>query len=517
MTPRSQGVTTSPLYPNYRMKCKNPNQLSSFKFGKALKINSCLFANRDDHNSNDNWLVGITVISINTTTIKSDSGMICFDFLKNAIMGSTQSIEERQQNHERRTQAARRPRQSSVFLRGCDTDEEHKLRKNMMIGILRALKGKQGLEACGLEYRLVTIGEDGKLVPTAAERDQDTSHFIEEKKEENLLVPPPELRISQRRVPPKPTIKQITMTRMFDTESNTMITSTNRKEFIADGAMYDIVCRLATEYSQDVMVRDGELEWVNIPEEDESAENQSQTNKEPIRALVSKRILEDASRLDTEPTLLVVTGKGRVRTGIFSRQHLLTSGLECSSSVQFIQEARKRGMNLMILDPNARGDRFGMQTFEKSMAHLFRRWEEVPAPAIERQPTLYLLSHSQSGAQFVRYLLRKADSYLAHINAIAFTDSTHNIQWAKRQNVKGLEELLESEKSIYFKRTDDIIEYPFKPFKSIGSRVDTDQFWEHRFGKIRTICAGTSEHSLVNWFARNLIWDHFDQFLKINS
>ena len=443
--------------------------------------------------------------------------MSCFDFFKNAIMGSTQSIEERQQNHERRTQAARRPRQSSVFLRGCDTDEEHKLRKNMMIGILRALKGKQGLDACGLEYRLVTIGEDGKLVPTAAERDECNNHFIEEKKEENLLVPPPELRLSQRHVPPKPTIKQFSMTRLFHTESNTMITSTNRKEFIADGAMYDIVCRLAMEYAQDVMLSDGELEWVTIPEEEENAENQAQTNKEPIRALVSKRILEDSSRLDTEPTLLVVTGKGKVRTGIFSRQHLLTSGLECSSSVQFVQEARKRGMNLIILDPNAHGDRFGMQTFEKSMAHLFRRWEEAPLSATEVQPTLYVLSHSQSGAQLVRYLLHKADSYLARISAIAFTDSTHNIQWAKKQNIIGLEELLESEKSTYFKRTDDIVEYPFKPFKTIGNRVDTDQFWEHRFGKIQTMCAGTSEHSLVNWFARNHIWDHFDQILQSNS
>lgn len=434
-------------------------------------------------------------------------------------MGSTPSIEEGPQNHERRTQAARRPRQSSVFLRGCDTDEEHKLRKKMMIGLLRALKGKHGLDACGLEYRMVTIGEDGKLVPssTAAETDQNANNFIEEKKEENPLVLPLELRVSQRHAPPKPIIKQISMTRLFHTESNTMITSTNRKEFIADGAMYDIVCRLAMEYSQDVMMEDGELEWVTIPEENEDAENQSQTNKEPIRALVSKRILDDASRLDTEPTLLVVTGRGHVRTGIFSRQHLLTSGLECSSSVQFVNEARKRGMNLVILDPNARGDRFGMQTFEKSMAHLFRRWEEAPTSLSEIKPTLYLLSHSQSGAQFVRYLLNKADAYLAHISAIAFTDSTHNIQWTKRQNIKGLEELLESEKSVYFKRTDNIVEFPFKPFKTIGGKVDTDQFWEHRFGKIKTMCSGTSEHSLVNWFARNHIWDHFDQFLQSSS
>ena len=446
------------------------------------------------------------------------------DFFKRAIIGPTQSIEATSQKHDRRTHqvsAAGRARKSSEFLRGCETDDEQKLRKKMMIELLRSLKGKEGLEACGLEYRLVTLGEDGKLVATtesdtSSQPTQDliTNHF-EEKKEENPLVPPPTLRLSQRHAPPKPVINEISMTRLFHKESNTMITSTNRKEFIADGTMYDIVCRLAMEHSQELMIQDGKLEWVTIPEEDPN-NHQSPTN-EPIRALVSSRIVQDESRLDTEPTLLVVTGKGHVRAGIFSRQHLLTSGLECSSSVQFVHEARKRGMNLIVFDPNAHSDRFGMQTFEKSMTHLFRRWEEAPETINVQQRSLYLLSHSQSGAQFVRYLLRKADCYLPHINAIAFTDSTHNIQWTKRQNQKGLEELLESERSLYFKRTDKTVEYPFRPFSSIGRVVDTDQFWEHRFGKIKTLCAGTSEHSMTNWFARRNIWDHFDRFLLVET
>ena len=259
-----------------------------------------------------------------------------------------------------------------------------------------------------------------------------------------------------------------------------MITLTNRKEFIADGAMYDIVCRLAMEYSQEVMIRDGQMEWVTIASQqqhqtvdDNDNQSSSTESTEPIRALVSSRLVEDTSKLDKEPTLLIITGNGRVRAGIWSRQHLLTSGLECSSAVQFVSEAHNRNMNLIVLDPNAHGDRFGMVTFEKSMTHLFRRWEkdeekiEVDNPALEKssssssstlkqqiQQNLYVLSHSQSGAQFVRHLLNKAECYLPHIGAIAFTDSTHNIQWTKRNNQEALKNLLECEKSLYFKRSD---------------------------------------------------------------
>ena len=48
----------------------------------------------------------------------------------------------------------------------------------------------------------------------------------------------------------------LTSTRLFHVESNTMITLDNRKEFIADGDMYEALARLCQEYAQDVMVKE---------------------------------------------------------------------------------------------------------------------------------------------------------------------------------------------------------------------------------------------------------------------
>lgn len=428
-------------------------------------------------------------------------------------------------------------KRSGVLLRGCETEEEHKFTKTAMIEMLRPLKGEEGLVAIGMEYRFVTLQEDGELVtPKKAtttcitkpatlvgncdfcECQNDDDDDNEEKKEENTHRPLNSQRHfstkkNERRCPCATNYK--TMTRLFHKESNTMITMKNRKEFIADGVMYDIICRLAMEYSQEVMIRDGQLEWVDIAAD---IENQS----EPIRALMSTRLVEDESRLDNEPTLLIATGNGSVRAGVFSRQHLLTSGLECSSAVQYVSEAYKRNINVIVIDPNVHGDRFGMVTFEKSMMHLFRRWEEkkdissLEQCTVKQKKNLYVLSHSHSGSQFVRYLLNKAEWYLPHIRAIAFTDSTHNIQWTKRKNQEALKKLLESDECIYFKRSDQNIDHVLNPLSSIGEVVDTDEFWKHRFGKIQTLCAGTSEHSLTNWFPRNHIWDHFDLHLAAN-
>jgi len=152
---------------------------------------------------------------------------------------------------------------------------------------------------------------------------------------------------------------------------------------------------------------------------------------------------------------------------------------------------------------------------------LFGRWEKeeesLPFALKRRQQNLYLLSHSQSGAQFVRYLLKKSEFYLPRIGAIAFTDSTHNIQWTKRNNLAALRNLLESDKSIYFKRSSENIDFILNPLPSIGKIVDTDEFWKHRFGTIKTLCAGTSEHSLTNWFARYYILDYFDRHLAASN
>lgn len=510
--------------------------------------------------------------------------------------------------HRRPTPTVATKVRGGVLLDGCLTDQEHYDKVQQILEILRrrcsydrnhageeridrVYNSMEALTACGFEYRQVPLHEDGRpVVPPTRTKEIDNKNKStgivdcqfdsnspfplarliedEENDDENNIAtngkktgdrifatsslspkvfPPAEslnnnnsnISNSERsrcnchcELPPR------YMTMLFHTSTNTLITMKNRRQYIADGDMYDAIARAAMEYAQEVMMKDASLEWITIEE--------SGNNPEPIRALISKRLLEDEARLDTEPTLLVITGSGKVRAGIFSRQHLLVSGMECSTAIPIVREATTRKMNIIMLDPNVRGDRLGMITFEKSMSRVFRRWEasqqedeypkldstdnhinsrcnNVPSEASSDsssaildcgrdtsscRDTLFVLSHSASGAQFQRYLLDKYEHYVHHIRAICFTDSTHNIQWTKGKNE--LKELFESDRSVYFKSAKEKNDPILNPLRTLGNKLETDGFWHHRFGSIKTVCAGTSEHGLTNFFAQSEMWKHFD-------
>ena len=326
-------------------------------------------------------------------------------------------------------------------------------------------------------------------------------------------------------------------TRLYHISSKTFIDEKNRKSFIADGDMYEIIARLCQEVAHERMIQEGNLEWITIispNNDDKDGNSHHDKSLEPIRALVSKSCSGDEQKSNTK-TLIIVTGKGKVRAGIFSRQHLITTGMEESTAISHIHEAIKRNMNVIIIDPNARGDREGMFTFEKSFQHLFgtNDTDLNSIPKLNNQTPIYILAHSQSGAQLVRHLHNQLKQVqpqtlqtkppkaliacLNQIYSIAFTDSTHNIQWVKQNN--NLSTFLQSKCCVYYKSSNPRYDDDWQKHKA-GDEVypsattNVDPFWEHRFGKIKTFWAGTKEHSLSNWVARNCIWNHFDSCIE---
>lgn len=414
------------------------------------------------------------------------------------------------------------PAPIKVRLCHCETDDEHRAHVAEFLNRVRDLYGEEGLREAGFEYRkLYCSKHEPSLVDVAASVHKDDS-AQEEKKcdtslEEELTTRTAVLDVvsnSSSNNVYKPCFQ--CATRLYYCETNTLITQDNRKLYIADGAMYEEVTRLAQECAQEAMQREGNLEWVTVC--DDPAHSQ------PVRALVhedhhrASKDKEDTA--DDHPTLLVATGKGKVKAGIFSRQHLLTSGMESSTALPMVIEAAQRNMSVVIFDPNARGDRKGMETFEKSfevvLGHLDHNNNDVAesGPTMHHEPSkraLYIVAHSASGSQLVRYMLDRVHGYLPYLRAIAFTDSTHNIQWTRKN--AALQSLLGSKKCVYFrsasKNHDDLWHT-----RKAGDTVETDSFWEHRFGGIKTLWAGTEEHSLMNWFSHHHIWSHFDEHMS---
>lgn len=450
-----------------------------------------------------------------------------------------------------------------VLLEGCNDEEEHREFIRDVMERIRELHGQDGLAEIGLEYRMLpceahtmtrieeaaeeedesettteTTGLDlnhialGGLSPTSSSPDlvstdftacsiKSTAGSVPSTSTETMIdlsvhLPPPESLPHCH----------LCMRRLYYAPTSTLITADNRKKYIADGDMYEEVARLCQEYCHEIMCKEGKMEWVTI---------EADAEKEPICALVNSDhpmlvgTANGTNEMADRPSILIATGRGKVRAGIFSRQHLICSGLESATAVPIVREAMARRMNVIIPDPNVHGDRMGFVTFEKTMDHiasiLHGGGDDAGKVAVETAQSvpleardLYVLSHSASGGHLARYLLDKSDQYLPHIRAIAFTDSTHNIQWAKSEEQKELYKLLESNKCVYFRcskvRQENTSQWYLH---RAGEEVQTDSFWQHRFGKIKTYWAGTNEHSLTNWYAHNKIWEHFDQQLSQQS
>ena len=388
-----------------------------------------------------------------------------------------------------------------------------------------------------------------------------------------------------------------------------MITPANRQLYIADGQMYEIISNYAQQAAQSRMRTEFNLEWATLCD---NSNGDDGNNGSPLRALVDEEhpllLDEDENREvlrellflgggeekrddderrqqssslnktkslhnKTKSTLLIATGRGKVRAGIFSRQHLLTSGIEVGTSWHCIREARMRNWGVAVIDPNARGEGLGFDSFKRSVSKLFLdqmadagdgndgaggggennattgdstqppdattsnnnaqqssssskfMMHSQSCPALSSlsttrssrtQPShsIYILAHSASGGQLVRHL-REDAALLPSIRAIAFTDSTHNVQWCKSN--PSLKEFLQMKNCVYL-RTSDVRSTSSNSTRSMcidekgaGKVADTDQFWEHRFGGIRTLWAGTAEHSLSNYAGHESIWDHFDE------
>ena len=406
--------------------------------------------------------------------------------------------------------------QGGVLLDGCDTPEEHFERHDAILAVIKELnlKGEHGLRAAGLEMRLVCCVKHAAqpvkpplekpplppLEEDTPEHDDSSVSDIESSLAESNHVVESSTEEEQQLDCCCPDC----VTRLFHHQTNTLIGHLNRRSFISDGEMYDEVSRFCMEYAQEIMIREGDLQWVQI--EDDIQALVSRTHP---AATTGSDDADDDMTSNKKPTLLIVTGKGKVRAGIFSRQHIQTTGLEPSTALFVIREAKKRNMNIIMLDPNCRGEREAYAVVQKSMQKLFGHIiidQQQQENGGQQQYPLFIQLHSAAGSHVVRYLIDYWDSFLPHIRAMAFTDSTHNIQWTKK--TMRLFEFLESPAVVYFRSTKG--DTPHPAGLEINSR---DESWKRRFGTIRTCWAGTTEHSLSDWHARDFIWQHFDRHM----
>mmetsp|Transcript_28869 Transcript_28869/g.44108 ORF Transcript_28869/g.44108 Transcript_28869/m.44108 type:complete len:546 (+) Transcript_28869:131-1768(+) len=308
--------------------------------------------------------------------------------------------------------------------------------------------------------------------------------------------------------------------RLCHVPSGEFVSECNWQTYIAPGKMYDVVTRLCIEIAQEEMIKEGDLEWISI--DSNNGDDLVEPDGNAVRLLISRQKPQNNNNNNSKKSiLLIIPGKGQVGAGIFSRRHLLTSGMEVSTALPFVREAVKtRNMEVVMFDPNQillRSSKSkkqnSMTTVETSFQYFVERSNNNKK---EKNNDIFVLAHSMGGSQWTRYFLNNNESnndrsaLLRQIKAIAFTDSNHNINWCK-DNTE-VSDFLQGSCSLYIKS-----HKVHEDQKVLGELHHDCHFWQHRFGAIQTIWAGTNEHALTNYTARYYIWNHFDSFLSSSS
>jgi hypothetical protein len=286
----------------------------------------------------------------------------------------------------------------------------------------------------------------------------------------------------------------------------TMISPENQNQFVPKGSKFGAVSDVCQTIIQCRLVKQYHLQKIRTSSDDEPG----------IEAFATPNYFDDLQHC---PILIIIPGKGDSRAGILSTKEIVLSGMETGSTEFFLERARCCGMAMILLDPNARGPRSGMTCLESSLTALFEDNGNH-----DRRP-LFVLAHSAAGGYFVRYLLlgQRRKVLQKKIQAICFTDSTHNIQWAKpRRGDTGenhgdelLFDFLQSSRCLYIRNTviHHLDTFASSKDRKLGEEIPHDVHWERRFGTVRTVWAGTTEHSRICWEGRHIIWEFLARHL----
>jgi hypothetical protein len=189
--------------------------------------------------------------------------------------------------------------------------------------------------------------------------------------------------------------------------------------------------------------------------------------------------------------LVLICGSGRIHVGLWSVGVCAWHGLNAGSVLPCLEEAKKRNMEVIVLNPNHKGanllpgKEFGM------VRHSVHVWKELIMPAAPAN--IYIICHSMGGECTHEALSVDHEFAVSRVRAIALTDAfcdkfedaemdawlrAHAINWVCRSNEEINVEIA----------------------SSAGTQMRS---------------AGTNDHPLSTHKAFPFIWEFFDQMSQV--
>ena len=189
-------------------------------------------------------------------------------------------------------------------------------------------------------------------------------------------------------------------------------------------------------------------------------------------------IFHSKNAFNSPNKLLVLNcGSGRIMAGLWSVGLVAWHGLKAGSVLYYIDECFKRGMEVVVLNPNFKG----------SSDNVTKVYNELIIPGNPKH--VYIICHSVGGNDTTKIIQNNPEWAINHIRAIAMTAGAEK----KITNDKYQFDYWSHLVSVNWVCSD----------KGLNEKMDKGDFSMHR-------SAGTNDHALTTWKAYPYMWEFFD-------
>jgi len=279
---------------------------------------------------------------------------------------------------------------------------------------------------------------------------------------------------------------------LLHAKSKTIVTAKNWRTFIHDGTHYEEVARCAMEFCQETMKKDFDL----VPYDNNFVD--------PLNLCSGTLLSRDIEKY--EKVLVILPGKGKVRAGIFGRQLLMVHSLQTGSAIPFLQRASSKNFGIILLDPNVKIDKSTFVSTKLGYENVQQQWSAVVVNTFPKDkfPNLFILAHSQAGAQIVRCLNNERPEVVSQIKVLCQTDGTSSLHQVTSDSAREL--LTSPYRSLYCRSTPGSVCLHQAGQMHIPTASEK-AYWLSRFGAIKVVWAGTRDHPYSNFTARDVIFD----------
>lgn len=177
--------------------------------------------------------------------------------------------------------------------------------------------------------------------------------------------------------------------------------------------------------------------------------------------------------------LVLICGSGRIMAGLWSVGVCAYAGLKAGSVLPCLEEARKRNMEVIILNPN----------YEKST---YKHAEEVFHDYIipSNPERVWIIAHSMGGSSTCDIVSQNPEWCIQHVPAFALTDGCEGLIHSKGFKINKWSHL----KGINWIQSNEEVNSPLEDGYSTMHRS-----------------AATNDHPLTTFKAFPYIWEFFDQ------